>query len=144
LTAAIRPDAWGFPLFLHIFGAMILFGATLATVTLAVAGRRTPTLARSAFWSLLAAAIPAWLLMRIGAQWIYSKEGFSGNDDPTWLGIGFLVADLGLVILLLTTGLAFWWKRSQKALAANLVAVLSALYLVLLVVAWLAMSGKWG
>jgi hypothetical protein len=144
LIAAIRPDAWGFPLFLHIFGAMILFGATLATVTLAVAGRRSPALARSAFWSLLAAAIPAWVLMRVGAQWIYSKEGFSGNDDPTWLGIGFLVADLGLVILLLTTGFAFWWRRSQKALAANLVAGLSAVYLVLLVVAWLAMSGKWG
>jgi hypothetical protein len=144
LIAAIRPDAWGFPLFLHIFGAMILFGATLATVTLAVAGRRSPALARSAFWSLLAAAIPAWVLMRVGAQWIYSKEGFSGNDDPTWLGIGFLVADLGLVILLLTTGFAFWWQRSRKALAANLVAGLSAVYLVLLVVAWLAMSGKWG
>jgi hypothetical protein len=143
LIAAIRPDSWGFPLFLHVFGAIVLFGATLATVTLAVAGRRAPVLARSAFWTLLAAAVPAWVIMRIGAGWIYSKEGFSG-DDPTWLGIGFLVADIGLLILLLATGFAFWWQRSQKAVAGNVVAGLSTLYLVLLVVAWLAMSGKWG
>ena len=144
MIAAVRPDAWGFPLFLHVFGAIVLFGAMLATAALAVAGRRMPSLARSAFWALLGAAVPAWVLMRIGAQWIYSKEGFGGNDDPSWLGIGFVVADLGLLILLLTTGFAFWWQRSQKAVAGNVVAGLSSLSVVLLAVAWLAMSGKWG
>jgi phosphoglycerol transferase MdoB-like AlkP superfamily enzyme len=144
MIAAIRPDSWNFPLFLHVFGAIILFGSTLAAVTLSFAGWRAPTLSRSAFWTLLAGALPSWLLMRAGGQWIYSKEGFSGDNDPTWLGIGYLVGDFGLLILLLATGFAFWWKRSRKLAPARVVAVLSTLYLVMLVVAWLAMSGKWG
>jgi hypothetical protein len=143
VIAAVRPHAWDFPLFLHVLGAMVLFGSVLATATLAVVGGRVPALARSAFWSLLAAAIPAWIVMRIGAQWIYSKEGFSGDNDPSWIGIGFVVADLGLLILLVTTALAFWWKRSNKRIVGRFVAGLSTIYLVLLVVAWLAMSGKW-
>jgi hypothetical protein len=143
VIAAVRPDSWGFPLFLHVFGAMVLFGALLATVTLSAVGSRVPTLAKSTFWTVVGAALPAWLIMRIGAQWIYSKEGFSGDDDPTWLGIGFLVADIGLLILLLTTGFAFWWKRSGKSVAGWLVTGFASLYTIMLVVAWLAMSGKW-
>jgi hypothetical protein len=143
VIAAIRPDSWGFPLFLHVFGAMVLFGALLATVTLSAVGARVPALARSTFWALLGAAVPAWIVMRIGAQWIYSKEGFSGDNDPTWLGIGFIVADLGLVFLLLATGFAFWWKRSGKRAAGFVVTALASIYTILLVVAWLAMSGKW-
>jgi len=144
VIGAVRPDSWGFPLFLHVFGAMVLFGALLATVTLSAVGARVPGLARSTFWALVAAAIPAWIVMRVGAQWIYSKEGFSGDNDPSWLGIGFVIADLGLLILLLTTGFAFWWKRSGKVVASRLVTGFAGLYTVLLVVAWLAMSGKWG
>jgi hypothetical protein len=82
--------------------------------------------------------------MRGGAQWIYSKEGFSGHDDPTWLNIGFTIADAGLIVLLVTIGFAWWWRRSGKATAGRVVAALSAIYLVLLAIAWLAMSGKWG
>ena len=40
--------------------------------------------------------------MRIGAQWIYSKEGL--DDAPVeaaWTGIGFLVADGGALLLLI-------------------------------------------
>ena len=146
MIAMLRPHAWDFQLFLHVFGAMVLFGAMLATVTLSAVGTRVPALARSAFWALLGAAIPAWILMRIGGQWTYSKEknDFFANSDPTWVGIGFIVADLGLIFLLLTTGFAFWWKRSGKLAAGWVVTGLSAIYFVLLVIAWLAMSGKWG
>ena len=38
LLAAIRPDSWNFPLFLHILGAMVLVGA----VTAAVVAQLTP------------------------------------------------------------------------------------------------------
>jgi hypothetical protein len=134
------------PLFLHVLGAMTLVGAVLAVLILVVAGRRLPDVAslrRAAFWTLLVVALPAWVVMRVGAQWIYSKEGWSGNDDPSWLGIGFIVADAGLLVLLVATGVAFWWKRAGKALAGILVGGLSAIYLVFLAVAWLAMSGKW-
>ena len=41
--------------------------------------------------------------MRVGAQWIYSKENDIYPTDPTWVGIGFIVADAGLLILLITT-----------------------------------------
>jgi hypothetical protein len=133
---------------LHVFGAMVLFGATLATTTLAIAGWRLPevrALSRSTFWALLAAAIPAWVVMRIGAGWTYSKEHHQlFEKDPSWIGVGFGVADAGLIILLITTGLAFWWQRSQRPIAGRIVSVLAVLYLILLAIAWLAMSGKWG
>ena len=135
------------PLFLHILGAMVLVGAMLAVLLLALAALRRPeaaSLRRSAFRTMLVVAIPAWLVMRSAAQWIYSKEfGSHSTDDPTWVGIGFLVGDLGLLVLLLTTGCAFWWSRSAKAIAGRIVTGLTSIYLLMLAVAWLAMSGKW-
>ena len=134
------------PLFLHVLGAMSLVGGMLAVLVLTVTAWRRPeivSLRRAAFLTLLVVAIPAWVVMRVGAQWIYSNEGWSGHNDPTWLGIGFIVADLGLVVLLVTSGIAFWWNRAGNALAGSLVGALTGLYLVLLAVAWLAMSGKW-
>jgi hypothetical protein len=147
MIAAVRPHAWDLPLFLHVLGATLLFGGTFATAGVSIAAWRRPTvpaLARAAFWALLTVAIPAWVLMRGGAAWIYSKEGFSGHNDPTWIGIGFAVAEPGLLILLLSLGFAFWWQRSAKQVAGRIVAGLSSLYAVLLAIAWLAMSGKWG
>jgi len=146
MIATLRPHAWDFPLFLHVLGATLLFGATFATSALSIASWRrpaVPALARSTFWTLLTVSIPAWALMRGGAAWIYSKEGFSGGD-PTWIGIGFAAAEPGLLLLLLALGFAFWWQRSGRPVAGRIVAGLSTLYALLLAVAWLAMSGKWG
>ncbi len=146
MIGAVRPNAWDLPLFLHVLGATLLFGATFATAVLSLAAwrRPLPILARSTFWTLLVVSIPAWVLMRGGAAWIYSKEGFSGDNDPTWIGVGFAVAEPGLLLLLLSLGFAFWWRRSGKPVAGRVVAGLSSLYAVLLAIAWLAMSGKWG
>jgi hypothetical protein len=76
------------PLFLHVLGAMTLVGAILAVLILTVAAWGRPEVAalrRAAFWTLLIVAIPAWIVMRVGAEWIYSKEfGSSSGDDPTW------------------------------------------------------------
>ena len=131
-----------FPLFLHVLGAMVLVGVVLSGLILSVAG---PAIGqRRVFPTLLIAGIPAYLVMRIGAQWIYSSEGFSGKSDPTWIGIGYMAADIGALVLLITIGVAFWWRRSGKPVAARIVAGLSTVYLLLLAVAWLAMSGKWG
>lgn len=144
---SIRPHSFDFPLFLHVFGAMVLFGAVLtATLISAVGSRRADSgpNRRVAFWSLIGVAVPAYVAMRAGAQWIYSKEGFSGHGDPTWLGIGFAIADAGLLLLLVTIGFAWWWRRSAKPIAGQVVTALSAIYLVLLAIAWMAMSGKWG
>ena len=147
VLGTIRPNDWEFPLFLHVLGATLLFGAIFATAGVSIASWRrpgVPALARSAFWTLLTVAIPAWILMRGGAAWIYDKEGFSGDNDPTWVTVGLVAAEPGLLLLLLALGFAFWWQRSGKPVAGRVVAGLSSLYPVLLTVAWLAMSGKWG
>lgn len=133
---AIRPTSWDFPLFLHVLGTMTLFGAVLAGVVLALAGK-----SRASFTALLV-ALPAWVAALAGGVWIESKEGLS-NANFTWLGIGHGVLEPGLIILLAALGVAFWWKRSGKARAGQITAALCSIYLLLLAVAWLAMSGKW-
>jgi hypothetical protein len=143
VTAFSRPF-W--PLFLHVLGAMTLVGALLTVVIVSFVAWRRPEVAvlrRTAWTALIAVALPAYVVMRLAGQWIYSKEGFSGKNDPTWLGIGFGVADAGLLLLLITIGVAFWWRRGGKPVAGRIVAGLSSVYLVLLAIAWLAMSGKW-
>ncbi len=135
------------PLFLHVLGAMTLVGAvlTVALVSFVAWGKAdVAVLRRTAWTALLAVALPAYLVIRLAGQWIYSKEGFSGTNDPTWLGVGFGVADMGLLLLLAALGVAFWWRRGAKPLAGRILAILSSVYLVLLAIAWLAMSGKWG
>jgi hypothetical protein len=124
------------PLFLHVFGAMTLFGGILAATVLALARKRSAT-----FVALLVSA-PAWVVMRAGAQWIYSDEGKWPND-PTWVTLGFNAADGGLLLLVVLLALSFWWRRSGAARLGRIVAALCSIYLLLLAVAWLAMSGKW-
>jgi hypothetical protein len=125
------------PLFLHVLGAMLLFGAVLAAVVANVAGHRA-----AAFKSLLV-AVPAWVLMRGGAAWVYSN-GYSAAKHQSWLQIGMNVADGGLLVLLLAIGAAYWSQRTSSLRARRIASALCAVYLVLLAVAWLAMSGKWG
>jgi hypothetical protein len=101
ILAAIRPDDWNFPLFLHVLGAMVLVGATLTAASSVAFARGETGLLRVGYWSLLAVGLPGYILMRIGAQWIYSKEGL--DDAPieaAWTGIGFIVADAGALLLL--------------------------------------------
>jgi hypothetical protein len=147
MIASVRPTSWDLPLFLHVAGAMTLVGALSTALLLSFAGVRRPDaqiLARSAFLALLAAAVPAWVVMRAGAQWTYSREHFTGHGDPAWLGIGFAISDVGVLVLLAAVGLAYAWTRKLKPWAPRALSGLGSLYLVLLVVAWLAMSGKWG
>jgi hypothetical protein len=150
VLALIRPDSWNFPLFLHVLGAMILVGGVLTgTSTLAFA-RGDPRFLRLGYWSLLIVALPGLILMRIGAGWIYEKEHWDdlpeGVDEPAWLGIGYLVADLGGLLFLLSLvvgGIGVYRLRSGKG--SGLLKVTMAIGLVLLaayfVAAW-AMAGK--
>ena len=134
------------PLFLHVLGAMVTWGAVGTAVLLSFVTLRRPEgafLRRATFRTLLI-AIPFYVLLRIFAQVIYDREkdAFGGND-PTWVGIGFIVSDAGLLLLLISIGCAFWWTRSGKAIAGKIVTVLTSILLVALTVAMLAMSGKW-
>jgi hypothetical protein len=115
-------------------------------ITSTVAWRR-PDLAilrTATFWALVS-AVPDYVVFRIAAQVIYSDEkDIFGGKDPTWIGVGFIVSDAGLLLLLLSIGLAYWWKRSGTPVAGRIVAGLSIVYLLMLGVAWFAMSAKWG
>jgi hypothetical protein len=132
------------PLFLHVLGAMTLFGTMIAAVVLSSVAWKRPDAAflRRATFLALVVSIPAWIVLRVFAQIILNDEDY--DKDPTWVGIGFVATEPGLLILLIALGCAFWWKRSGKPVAGRIVAVLSGVYLVLLAVAMLAMSGKWG
>jgi len=107
----IRPDDWNFPLLLHVAGAMVMCGALVvaaATLLLAVrsSGDDRVSLARFSFRILLIGVLPAYIVMRGAAEWIYSKEGFSGDNDPGWIGIGYITSDLGLLLIIISTVLA--------------------------------------
>lgn len=144
VLAASRPE---FPLFLHVFGAMVLVGAVATAViaqlwTVAVAdGDRVR---RFSFRTLLLAALPAYIVMRVGAEWMYSKEFGEVDEDPTWIGIGYMTADIGaglLLIALITAGIA---ARKSKVRLAKASGVIAAIALAGWIVAVWAMSGKPG
>ena len=143
MLALVRPDSWNFPLFLHVLGAIVLTGAVAATFIAAARSQASPFLRRLAFRTLLVVVLPAWVLMRVAGQWIDSKEDIAG--DPTWLGIGYIVGDAGLVVLLAAMIIGWWSnRRPDKGWPTRAVAALAGLYLVALLIAMFAMSGKPG
>jgi hypothetical protein len=150
VVASIRPDDWNFPLLMHVFGAMILVGGLVTALTALLLGWRRDSewYSRLGFRALLFVAFPAWWVMRIGAQWIYSKENFSEDNEPGWLGIGYLTADFGGLLLLLTiilTGIGVWRLRRGGGGGGVLVrigGVLAAVLVLAYTVAVWAMSAK--
>jgi hypothetical protein len=150
VLASIRPDSWNFPLFLHVLGAMVLVGATLTSSSLLAYARGDARFLRLGYWTLLAVGLPAYVLMRIGAEWIGDKEGFNdeGAPEPTWFEIGRWVADLGLLVFVITLvvgGVGVYRLRSGKGAALlKATLVLSLILLAAYVVGVWAMSGKPG
>lgn len=148
VLAAIRPDSWDFPLFLHVLGAMILVGGLLTGVSSLAFARGDVRFLRLGYWTLLAVSLPGWILMRAGGEWIASREGWTkeGVPTPTWLDIGFLLADVGGLILLVSLivgGVGVYRLRQGKGsglLKATL--VLAFILLAAYVVAVWAMAGK--
>jgi hypothetical protein len=125
MILAIRPDSWNFPLFVHVGGAMLLVAALVVAATALVQAWRerdpatASALVRFVFRTLLIAAIPSYIVMRVGAQWVLSKEGLDSSDvSLTWIDIGFTVADLGAILLLVTTIVAAFAARRARAAAA--------------------------
>jgi hypothetical protein len=107
VIAAIRPDSWNLPLLIHVAGAMLLVGVLVTVAGLLLASRRgggAAALSRLGFRVLLIAGIPSFLLMRVGAEWVAAEEDVS--DDSTWIGIGYMTSDLGLLLIIISTVLA--------------------------------------
>ncbi len=145
VLAEIRPDEWNYVLLLHIGGAMILFGGTFTAASALAFARGDARILRLGYWSLLTVALPGYVLMRIGAERILTKEGIG---EPDWIGVGYLVADLSallLLIALIVGGIGVYRLRSGKGTV--FLQATMAISLVLLVgytAAIWAMSGKPG
>jgi hypothetical protein len=147
VLAAIRPDDWNFPLFLHVLGAMILVGATLTGASTLAFARGDPRLLRLGYWTLLVVGLPSYVLMWAAAHWIYSKEGLDESPiDSAWTTIGFVVAEGGAVFFvasLIVGGIGV--RRLGTGKGAGLLKATMILSLILLaayVVAVWAMAGK--
>ena len=145
--AAIRPDDWNFPLFLHVLGAMTLVGATLSAASALAFARGNTQLLRLGYWTLLLVGLPSYVLMWAAAHWIYSKEGLDDSPiDSAWTTIGFVVAEGGAVLFVVTLivgGVGVRRLGSGKGeglLKATM--VISLVLLAAFVVAVWAMAGK--
>ena len=145
MLAAIRPDSWNLPLFLHVLGATLLFG-TVATLAIAGFAERAqtehaPFLARLVFRTFLLGVVPSFILMRVGAGLIADKE--FPDKTPGWVDVGFVVSEPGAILLIIVGILAWLGARKQGVgRVAFAVPILASIYVVALGVAWFAMSAK--
>jgi uncharacterized membrane protein len=150
----IRADQYNFPLLLHVAGAMLLVATLIvAAACLVLAWRQSdPTAAASliryAFRTMLYAVLPSYLLMHVAAEWISSREGYNGDVTPSWIDLGYALADGGGLLLLISiilTGIAARRAGRAPSVAGRLVragTVLALLVLGLFVVAIWAMTTK--
>ena len=151
MLAAIRPDDVNFPLFLHVFGAMLLVGALFAVALATLLAWQRPDeatgLTRFALRTLLIGVVPSWILMRVAAQWTESREGFPDDFEPAWLGIGYSTAEGGGLLILISlilgaVGLRKLRSGSGGAGSTRAVGVISVLLLIAYVIAIWAMTAK--
>ena len=150
----MRPNDVNVPLFLHVLGAMLLVGTLLVVALALLAGRRrdaadTVALTRFGLRTLLIGVVPSYILMRVGAQWTESAEDLPEVvEDSAWLGIGYITADAGILLLVISIVLAVIGLRrlgrpeGGGTGAARAVGVISTLLLVAYLVAVWAMSAK--
>jgi hypothetical protein len=149
MLAAIRPDSFNLPLFLHVLGATLTFGTTATVAILGFAGTRVDRerslwLRGLAFKIAFFVLVPAFILMRAAAQWIVGKEYPGSAKTPGWVDIGFIVTEPGALLIIVLLVLAFFSSRRPTFRAAVVVPWLASIYLVALAVAWFAMTGKPG
>ena len=147
VLALSRPTEWNFPLFVHVLGAMVLVGGLLTSAATLAYARGDTRLLRLGYWALLAVALPGWIAMRAGAQWIFEKEGWDDVDDePAWIVVGGVTADVGGLLFFLSLALGgFGVYRLRQGRGAGLLKATMIVSLVLLaayVVAVWAMTGK--
>ena len=149
LLALSRPTDWNFPLFVHVLGAMILVGGLLTGASTLAFARGNARFLRLGYWTLLAVALPGWIVMFVGANWISAKEGWDDLPEeaqPTWIGIGWTIALPGALLLLIALilgGIGVRRLRDDKGTGLLKAAMVIA-WIVLaaaLVAVW-AMSGK--
>jgi hypothetical protein len=150
VLAAVRAHSWDLAVFVHVIGAMTLVGGLVTAAAAGIVGwRDTGALRRLSALTLFAVALPGWIVMRAGAQWAYSTEGWDkvpSKFQPTWLGIGYFTADIGGLILLIALVLGgIGIRRMRTGGGAGLLrasTVLAAILIAVYVVSVWAMGGK--
>ena len=153
MVAAVRPDSVNVPLFVHVLGAMLLVGTlVVVAATLLAAWRRTEpgeatALTRFGLRALLIGVVPAYVVMRIGAHWTESEENIPDDAELTWLDIGYVTAELGAVLIVVSIVLSILALRrirttpGSPALARVVAAVAVVLIAGYTVAVW-AMTAK--
>jgi uncharacterized membrane protein len=122
----VRADSVNLPLFVHVLGAMALVGALVfVAFSLASAWRGAEGAAvRAGYRSLLLAALPAYIVMRVGAEWVTSEQ--FGDSTPNWVDMGYMIADPTLLLLIIATVLAGIGARRAATTAGDGTAVVTA------------------
>ena len=147
MVATLRPDAWNLPLLVHVAGAMLMVGALVIVVaSMGGALRRgdgAEVLTRLAYRTLLIGVLPAFVLMRVGAEWIASEEDVP--DDAGWIGMGYGISDGGLVLTVIASVVA--WRATKRGVEGpgglgRTVFVLVAVLIVAYALAIWAMTAK--
>jgi hypothetical protein len=151
MLAAIRTDIQVFALLLHLVGATVVFGALLTSATSLVLARGETRLLRLGYFSLLFVGLPGLILLRLAGQWLYQLQKWddlpSQFAQPTWLDIGFIVADWGGILFVFA--LVLGWVGIHRlrtdrggTLLLRATMVISIVLIVGYVVAVWAMTGK--
>jgi hypothetical protein len=149
----MRPDDVNVPLTLHVLGAGLLVGTLIAVATAILIGWRSTAegdavgLTRFGLRTLLLGVFPAYLLMRIGAQWTEAAEDLPEIvEDSAWIGIGYITADAGALLILISmilSGIGLRKLRSGGGLGlGRAVGVISLILVAAYVVAVWAMAAK--
>lgn len=150
ILAAVRPDAVSLALFVHVLGAMLLVGALAVVVISIFRGRRDPeravALTRFGLRVIPWAVLPAYVVMRVGAQWVEAASDYPEGFDPAWIGVGYVTADLGLVLTVVSLVLAAIGLKKLRAGGglgyARAVGIISVILLLGYLVAVWAMTAK--
>ena len=119
---------------------------TLATVL----GWRRPDdaagLTRFSLRLLLMGVLPAYILMRIGAQWTESAADYPDDFEPAWIGVGYITADAGALLILISIILSAIGLRKLRAGGGiglgRAVGIISILLLAAYIIAVWAMTAK--
>ena len=151
MLAAIRPDEQSFALLLHLVGATVAFGALLACASSILLSRGETRLLRLGYFSLLLVGLPGLILLRLAGEWLYRLQSWnklpSQIDRPSWLDIGFIVADWGgllFLVALVLGGIGVQRLRNGKGGTVLLKStmIISLVLAVGYVIAVWAMTGK--
>ncbi|MGH2923427.1 MAG: hypothetical protein ACRDKH_05295 [Solirubrobacterales bacterium] len=104
--AAIRPNEWELPLFLHVLSALVLIGAVvLALLALMGIWRGGPGAWRYTYLTISWVALPAWIVLRLTSEWILDKEGLQ-DAELEWIDIGFSIAEPTFLLLIIAAVIA--------------------------------------